>query len=199
MSIRELTPVKNEFYRQDVIDLARNLLGKYFVKSDSGQLLAGKIVETEAYHEEGDESCRASRGKTSRNEVMFGPPGVLYVYFTYGMHYCMNIVAEGENTAVAILIRAMEPVQGIDTMIKNRGGKHDLYNLASGPAKLCQAFGIDKKYNGYNLTGGNIFIADAPPIAEKDIVVAKRIGISKAVDHPWRFYIRGSKFVSKKQ
>ncbi|MDH4199391.1 MAG: DNA-3-methyladenine glycosylase [Spirochaetia bacterium] len=185
------------FYKQDTISLAKNLLGKIFIRKLDGQILAGKIVETEAYHQQGDPSCHAHNGKTRRNAVMFEPPGHLYVYFTYGMHYCMNIVAEPEGIAAAVLIRSLEPLEGIEMMQKLRGNKIECKNLCNGPAKLCQAFDITKQQNGYFLEGKDIFISDAPSIAEQDIVITTRIGISQGKELPWRFYIKNNMYVSK--
>ena len=185
------------FYKQDTISIARSLLGKNFTRIFQDRVLMGKIVETEAYHEIGDPSCHAHRGKTVRNAVMFGQPGHLYVYFTYGMHYCMNVVTEAEGIAAAVLIRALEPFEGIDIMQKNRGVQISQKNLCNGPAKLCQAFGITKEQNGQSLQSEDLYIADGDPVVDSAIVVSTRIGISKGKDLPWRFYIKNNPFVSK--
>ena len=197
MKLSGIHPLPVSFYDRPVLEVARDLLGKVFVRKLGGQLLAGKIVETEAYHETGDPSCHAHRGKTKRNEVMFGPPGHLYVYFTYGMHYCMNVVAEKEGTAAAVLVRALEPLEGLDIMQKNRGEKFRVKDYCNGPAKLCQALGITTEQNGSSLLSGGIIIADGQTISDSDTAVATRIGISQGKEHPWRFYIRGNGFVSK--
>lgn len=200
--MQKYTPLPESFYRQETLCLARRLLGKLFIRKINGKILIGKIVETEAYHQNGDPSCHAHRGKTPRNMVMFGPPGHLYVYFTYGMHFCMNIVSEEEGVAAAVLIRALEPLEGLPTMQKFRGQKVTLYNLASGPAKLCQAFAIGRNENGISLQSKSLFLAgfdkDNNDLSEQDIVVTTRIGISQGKDLPWRFYIKNNPFVSRK-
>ena len=186
------------FFETDTLTLAKNLLGKYFVRKLNNQTLIGMIVETEAYHETGDESCHAHRGKTPRNSVMFGPPGRLYVYFTYGMHYCMNIAAEAEGIGAAVLIRALEPVEGLDIMRKNRGMLDGEKSLCNGPAKLCQAFAISRAENGHDLQSREIYLTQGISVKSQDIVTATRIGISRAAELPWRFYVRSNLYVSRR-
>ena len=193
-----MQPLSRKFYLQRAVEAARNLLGKTFVRRDGRKVLAVKIVETEAYHENGDPSCHAYKGKTKRNEVMFGAPGHLYVYFTYGMHYCMNVVVEEENTAAAVLIRAGEIIEGIDIIKTNRGERHKLKDLTNGPAKLCEALNITTKENGITLLKSDIVITNGPVISDDDVVQTTRIGISEGRDLPWRFYIKDNEFVSKK-
>jgi DNA-3-methyladenine glycosylase len=185
------------FYSQNTLTVAKALLGKYLIRKHHDRVLVGKIVETEAYHEVGDPSCHAHRGKTPRNAVMFGPPGCLYVYFTYGMHYCMNIVTEAEGVAAAVLIRALEPLEGLDIMQTSRGEKITEKNLCNGPAKLCRAFFISTIQNGHSLQSDDIYISTGENIDDSDIAIATRIGISKGTDLPWRFYIKRNTFVSK--
>ncbi|MDH5718451.1 MAG: DNA-3-methyladenine glycosylase [Spirochaetia bacterium] len=197
LNINSLTPLSLSFYKKPTLKIAELLLGKYFVRYYKNKPLISRIVETEAYHETGDPACHAHNGKTKRNEVMFGPPAHLYVYFTYGMHYCLNVVTEKEGTAAAVLIRAIEPLQGVEVMRKLRGEKIILKNLANGPAKLCQAMDINKKTNGVSLLEKEIFIADNKSRKKFDIVKTTRIGISKGQSLPWRFYIKGNEFVSK--
>ncbi|MDH4263592.1 MAG: DNA-3-methyladenine glycosylase [Spirochaetia bacterium] len=201
MTIRNEKPVDkilpSAFYLQDTLTLAKALLGKHFTRIIHGKKLIGKIVETEAYHEDGDPSCHAHRGKTPRNAVMFGQPGCLYVYFTYGMHHCMNIVSEPEDIAAAVLIRALQPLEGIEVMQKNRGKNISTRQLCSGPAKLCQAFDISKIQNGHSLQSKDIYISSGENINDDDIEVTTRIGISKGIDLPWRFYIKNNPYVSK--
>ena len=206
IDFKRLEIVPEEFYNRDTLLVARELLGKYLVRryTPPGKkplTLAVKIVETEGYHMNGDDSCHAARGKTKRNEVMFGPPGRLYVYFTYGMHYCMNIVTEAEGVAAAVLLRAGEPVTGSETMQNLRGEKITHKLLAAGPARLCQALSITTEQNGITLDRPPLYIARDPqgPAIEKDqIIETTRIGISQAVDHPWRFYIKDNVFVSRR-
>jgi len=196
-AIEKMEKLPADFYYQPVLKTAKRLLGKYFVRRYNGKYLVGKIVETEAYHQDNDSSCHAHRGKTKRNEVMFGPPGHLYVYFTYGMHYCSNVVCEEENRAAAVLLRAVEPVAGVEMMQHLRGPKFGLKQLAAGPARFCQAFGIGKAENGADLFGEEIFIAAGRDEPSEEIVTTTRIGISSAVELPWRFYLKGNEFVSK--
>ncbi|MFO7872831.1 MAG: DNA-3-methyladenine glycosylase, partial [Candidatus Undinarchaeales archaeon] len=165
--------------------------GKVLYRKIDGNNLKGKIVETEGYLKD-DEACHASRGKTKRNEQMFGKPGTAYVYFTYGMHYCFNAVTKPEEVGETVLIRAVEPIKGIELMEKNRGRKE---NLTDGPAKLCQAFQIDKKLNGSDLTKGKFCILDSDE--KPEIKKAERIGIKLNADKKWRFYT-DSDFVSRK-
>lgn len=127
---------------------------------------------------------------------MFGEPGHLYVYFTYGMHYCCNVVVGPKGHGAAVLIRAIEPVSGQDIMRSNRGGQ-DGYNLTNGPAKLCQAFEIDKRLNGHDLTAKPLRLIISNPVEEKEIAQTTRIGISQAKEVPWRFYVKGHPYISK--
>lgn len=191
------------FYKRDVHTVAKELLGKIFVRKISDKILSGKIVEVEAYDGSIDESAHSFIGKTKRNEVMFKGGGFLYVYFTYGMHYCANIVTGNENDGCAVLIRSIEPIGGVELMAINRFNKKNLsskekFNLTNGPAKICQAFKITKKDNGKYLLDDDIFILDSPTIDEKDIFITKRIGIKKSVDLLWRYYIKDNSYVSKK-
>ena len=192
-----------DFYLNDTLTVARNLLGKIFVRKTEEKLLAAKIVETEAYVGAVDESAHSFRGETERNSVMFREGGHLYVYFTYGMYYLANVVTASEGTGDAALLRAMEPLEGIDFFAQNRFGKTELsekekINLLNGPAKICLAFGIDKEKNGVDLLGDEIFIVDASPVKENEIAIAERIGISKSKELPWRFYLANSKFISRR-
>ncbi len=191
------------FYTRDLLTVAKELLGKILVKNDEGQILSGKIVEVEAYDGSVDEAAHTFRGKTKRNEIMFGIGGFFYVYFTYGAHFCCNIVTGKSGKGTAVLIRGLEPVSGMEVMIKNRFNKNlvnekEKYNLTSGPGKICQAMAINKTHYGLDLTGDKIYLLDAPDIKEDDIAVSKRIGIKKSVDLPWRFYIKGNLYISKK-
>ncbi|HIK00669.1 TPA: DNA-3-methyladenine glycosylase [archaeon] len=186
--------LKRNFYLQPTLKVARELLGKILWYKRNGKVLSGKIVETEGYLRN-DPACHASRGMTERNKVMFGPAGHAYVYFTYGMYHCLNAVTQPEGIAEAVLIRAVEPLEGIEIMQRNRKTE-ELKNLTSGPGKLTQAFGIDKKLNGTDLTQGTFVILDSEEEIRK-IYRAPRIGIRVATDKLWRFYV-DSEFVSKK-
>ncbi len=185
--------LKRDFYERPTLKVAHDLLGKILYYKSSQGILSGKIVETEAYLQN-DAACHASRGMTPRNKAMFGPPGHAYVYFTYGMHYCFNVVTQKEGVGEAVLIRAVEPIKGIEIMKKNRGVE-DIKNLTNGPAKLCQAFGIDKRMNETDMTKGNFVILDSDE--KPKVHRSQRIGIKNNVEKLWRFYT-DSEFVSKK-
>lgn len=193
-----------EFFARPVRVVARQILGKLLVRREAdGTVIAGRIVETEAYLGADDAAAHSAAGLTQRNAVMFGPPGHCYVYFSYGMHYCANITCEPEGRAGCALIRALEPVAGIEAMSERRFRHPDdakVTLLCSGPARLCQALGIDRpRDNGKDLLARDSdlqLLDDGYRVAQ--IVTTKRIGISKAVDLPLRFYVAGSEHVSKK-
>jgi DNA-3-methyladenine glycosylase len=192
-----------KFYLKDVLTVAKKLLGKILVKKTSSNIYSGIIVEVEAYDGLIDEASHAFIGKTKRNEVMFNKGGFLYVYFTYGMYFCCNVVTGKENEGKAVLIRALQPVEGIKQMAINRFGKDflsdkELLNLTSGPGKICKAFNITRKENGINLLSDEIYILDRKNIPDENIVVTMRIGIKKSADLLWRFYIKNNSFVSKR-
>jgi DNA-3-methyladenine glycosylase len=187
--------LKREFYNRPTLKVARELLGKYLVVEKSGRLASGKIVETEAYIGFKDPASHAYRGITARNQVMFGEPGCAYVYLTHGIHHCLNFVTERKGYPAAVLIRALEPAQGAELMRKRRG-RPKLEDLGSGPAKLCQALGIDRKLNGAYLCSGVIWVEDRGEGVEA-IVSSPRIGITEGKEKNWRFYIRDNEFVSR--
>lgn len=202
-----LKKLTREFYAGELISVAKSLLGKIFVKEDEDRLFAGHIVEVEAYDGSIDEAAHTFIGRTPRNEIMFGPGGYLYVYFTYGMYFCCNVVTGHEGEGKAVLLRAVEPIEGISFMAQNRLKKallevesltkKEFLNLTSGPGKLCQAFNITRRDNGTDLLGDRIFILESAKVKEEDIAASKRIGITKSVDLPWRFFIKNNPFVSK--
>lgn len=179
----------------DVVDVAKRLLGCLLIRDIGGERLVGKIVETEAYHQS-DAASHSYKGRTPRTDVMFGPAGHMYVYFTYGMHYCMNVVTGQMGEGSAVLIRAIEPLEGIETMRVNRKGLPDK-QLTNGPAKVCQALRIDKTYNGHDLRAVPVQLQLEHPLPKETITVTTRIGIAKDAYRPWRFYITGNSFVSK--
>jgi len=192
-----------KFYTRDVHVVAKELLGKFLVRKTGRIFLTGKIVEVEAYDGSIDKAAHTYGGKTKRNEVMFNEGGFLYVYFTYGMHFCSNVVTGKLNEGSAVLIRAVEPADGIDQMAINRFGKNnisafELKNLTNGPAKICRAFDIACSLNGIDLTGEEIFILDSPKLSANKIAASTRIGIKKSVDLPWRYYIKNNSFLSRK-
>jgi DNA-3-methyladenine glycosylase len=177
--------------------VAEGLLGAVLVHETPEGTTAGRIVECEAYVGEGDPACHASRGKTARNGIMYGSPGFAYVYFTYGMHYLLNAVTEREGFPAAVLIRAVEPLAGLEHMAARRG-THEPKLLASGPARLTQAFGIDKAHNGADLTGGPLTIRRPRSVNNSEVVWTSRIGISRGMEMPWRCYLADNLFVSKR-
>lgn len=184
------------FYSRDTGRVARELLGKALVHHSSGGITAGIIVETEAYLQ-GDPACHAYRGMTPRNRAMFGPPGRAYIYFTYGMHYCFNVVTAAPGVGEAVLIRALEPLAGIELM-RARRGRHNIRELCSGPARLVQAMGIDPGMYGHNLTERPLLLIRGSDIPEASTAVAARVGITAGAELPLRFYIKDSIYVSKK-
>jgi DNA-3-methyladenine glycosylase len=192
-----LKPEIEEILLLSSLEAAPRLLGCFLVRQTPAGRIKVKIVETEAYHQE-DPASHSFRGITPRTAPMFEAGGRLYVYFTYGMHYCINIVVGKKGVGEAVLIRAAEPVEGIEIMRANRGVT-DINNLANGPGKLAQALGItDTSLSGKILNKSSILLhPPAQRIGPKDIVNAPRVGIRKAIDLPWRFYIRGNPYVSK--
>ena len=184
------------FYLRPTLLVAKNLLGKYLVRKFAHAVLIGKIVEVEAYLGERDPASHAYNGRTNRNEVMFWKGGHLYVYFTYGMHYCANVVTGDPQIARAVLLRAVEPVEGIAFMKKHRGKEIEKSMLTNGPAKSCQAFGIDRKDNGVDLLGNVIYIAQGEAIPRTAVLSSPRIGITRAIHHRWRFYVKDNPWVS---
>jgi DNA-3-methyladenine glycosylase len=175
--------------------VAPRLLGCELEREIDGQTLVGRIVETEAY-KKSDSASHSYHGQTPRTEVMFGPAGFLYVYFTYGMHYCCNVVTGKVGEGSAVLIRAIEPLKGERSMSLNRHGLRGI-QLTNGPAKLCQALQINKRMNGQDLRQKPLQLIIKPALETDHVVQTTRIGITKAQDAPLRFYIKGSEYVSK--
>ncbi len=189
--------LERQFYETPTLELAEKLLGKIFVRILPGNIrLKGRIVETEAYLGQQDEACHAWRGRTARNQMMYRAPGTMYVYFTYGSHYMLNIVSEPENSAGAVLIRAMEPVEGVSFMEEQRETCM-ITNLMSGPGKLAKAFAIDGSCNGKDLFSEEFFVEDAPPLPKEMIGSSNRVGISRSRELPWRKFIINNPHVSK--
>jgi DNA-3-methyladenine glycosylase len=190
------------FYMQSTLQIARDLLGKHIIRLLGGKFLMGTIVETEAYLHN-DPASHSFRGQTQRNKVMFFEGGHLYVYFTYGMHFCANVVTGKKNIGEAVLIRAVEPIAGIEVMMKNRFPKlksidhHSIINLTNGPAKFCQAFGIARQENGLNLLDSEIRITEGESVPAKLIKRSARIGIRHGVEKKWRFFVAGNRWVSR--
>jgi DNA-3-methyladenine glycosylase len=179
--------ITRDFYARGTLTVARQLIGMHLVRAEGRTIRAGRIVETEAYRGPQDRAAHSSRGRTSRTEVMFGPPGHAYVYFIYGFWYCLNLVTAAEGVPHAVLLRALEPVTGID-------------DKTWGPGLLCRAMHIDKKLNGADLCGDALWL-ERPPVSSRPPRVARseRIGVEYAGDwarRPWRFYDRDSPYVS---
>ncbi len=175
-------------------DVASRLLGCELERELDGRVARVRIVETEAY-DQADVASHSYRGETERTKVMFGHAGHLYVYFTYGMHYCANVVTGTKGHGAAVLIRAVEPLVGV-ALIEERRGKTGVATT-NGPAKLCQALGIDSRLNGHDLRGGELRLVAHPPLLAHAITQTTRIGISQGKDVPWRFYVTESPFVSR--
>jgi DNA-3-methyladenine glycosylase len=185
-------PLPRDFFERAVVDVARDLVG--CVVAHDGT--AGTIVEAEAYHES-EPACHAFVGLTPRTETLFGPPGRAYVYRSYGIHAMLNAVSEAEGTGAAVLIRALEPLRGVDAMRARRGVQR-VEDLCSGPGKLAQALGIGLELDGSDLATGPIRLLGPPAQDERPRLAAgPRIGITKAADLPWRFSAAGSRFVSR--
>jgi DNA-3-methyladenine glycosylase len=176
-------------------DVARRLVGCRLVRVVSGKRLAGVIVETEAYRGPRDPASHAYHGRTRRNEVMFGPPGHAYVYFTMGMHYCLNVTTEPRGVPAAVLIRAVQPVEGVEAMKRNRGVE-DKQKLGSGPGNLTKALGIDGGLNGEDMvTSRRLFIEEGKSV--EPVMTSTRVGVSAGIATRWRFFAAGNPFVSK--
>jgi DNA-3-methyladenine glycosylase len=190
--------LRRSFYEQPTIEVARQLLGKYLIRKHPDGTTVGRIVETEAYIGPQDKACHASRGRTPRTEIMFGRAGHAYVYMIYGFHYMLNIVTEAADFPAAVLIRAVEPLEGLSLM-QSRRQTERLRSLASGPGKLCRAFAIDRTLNGNDVCGKVLYLDDHGEPAPK-VMTTPRIGVDYAgkwKDKPWRFLIKGNEFVSK--
>jgi DNA-3-methyladenine glycosylase len=194
-TIVQAPALPREFYDRDPALVARDLLGKLLVRRSPEGTCAGRIVETEAYLSANDPACHANRGQTLRNAAMFGPPGHAYVYMIHAK-WCFNTVTEAEHCGSAVLIRALEPLAGIELM-QLRRGTDKLLDLARGPARLCQALDITRQLDGWDLTRRkSLWIADDGSQPAEKIVATPRIGISQAVDLPLRFCYAGNRFVS---
>lgn len=200
--------LEREFYNRDSIFVAKDLLGKVLVHEKEGQRISAMIVEVEAYMGVVDKAAHSYGGRrTSRVEVMYGNPGYSYIFLIYGMYNCFNIVTNEKEIPQAVLIRAVEPLDGVEGMAQNRFGKpfdeltkSQRRGLTNGPGKLCGALSLDRSFNGIDLCGNNIYIEDST-VKNLSIVTTKRVGIDyaeEAKDFPWRFYIEGNEYVSVK-
>jgi DNA-3-methyladenine glycosylase len=183
------------FYARSTVEVARALLGKVLVHGPT----AGIIVETEAYLGGDDLAAHSARGLTERTRVIFGPPGHAYVYLIYGMYQCLNLVAEANGRPGCVLIRALQPVSGVELMHARRGAARPLEQLANGPGKLTLALGITRAHNGTDVTRGALVVRQAPGVGEIEIAVTPRIGITRSAELPLRFLLTGSGFVSARR
>lgn len=194
-------PLPRELYRRDPLAVAPELLNKVLVhQSPETGVRAGRIVEVEAYRGAVDPASHAFRGRTARNATMFGPAGHLYVYFTYGMHFCSNVVCDDEGVAGAVLLRALTPIEGVDAMRAARPTSRRDADLCAGPARLCLALGLDRAFDGADLVSGDrgVTVVDdgVPPPSEP--ATSGRIGLSVAKDVQWRFYVAGAVGLSRR-
>ena len=194
-----LAPLPRRFYRRSAEEVARDHLGANLVSTIDGEYTAGRIVETEAYVGPHDPASHAAErtGRTARNESMFGPPGIAYVYRIYGIHWCLNVVTGEPDYPAAALIRAVEPVEGVEVMRRRRGEKRIDRELTSGPGRLAQAFGITGQEDGHPLDRPPLMIVQGEPVSDDAVAVGPRIGITRAVEWPLRYFVRGNSFVSR--
>ena len=189
--------LRRDFYDRETEIVARELLGAVLECRTEEGLASGIIVETEAYIGEHDAACHAAVGRTRRTEPLYGPPGNAYVYFIYGMHWCINAVTRGEGLPSAVLIRALEPLDGLSLMRRRRRKARSDRELTNGPGKLCAALGIDRRMNGLPLQRYPIVIRGGDRVGDGDVETTPRIGITQAADWPLRFFVRGNPFVSR--
>lgn len=197
-----MTILDHDFFTRPTLTVAKALLGQKLVREVNGQRLSGLIVETEAYIGPKDSASHASKGRTDRTEVMYGPPGHTYVYLIYGQYYMLNLVTERETFPAAVLIRALEPSTGLEMMQANRAQATKSTRLTNGPGKLCQALDIDKTLHNWDVTlGQKLWLEPGGPVPTSAIAAGPRIGIAYARPEdrtaPWRFWVRGNRFVSK--
>jgi DNA-3-methyladenine glycosylase len=192
--VRRFRPLPRRFFARNAVDVARGLIGALLVHETPAGVRAGRIVETEAYGGTDDPASHAFR-RTARSEIMFGRPGIAYVYFSYGMHWCLNVVTDPQGAAGAVLLRALEPREGVALMRRRAGPLPDA-RLASGPGRLTRAMGVTKGHNGADLTDGALYIA-AGGRRRGAVVTGVRVGISSAADRPWRFGLAGSPALSR--
>ncbi len=197
-SIRRAATLPVAFFARPADVVARELLGAVMVSRLGGSVTRGRIVETEAYLGHDDPAAHGYLGRrNARNAAIFGPAGSWYVYLSYGMHWCANLVCAREGEAAAVLIRALEPLDGLDAMRARRGGVGD-HQLCSGPGKLCQALGITRALDGQMMAASDVGVAEGDPIEPAVVSATPRVGISKAADWPLRFVIAGSRWASRR-
>ena len=196
-----MSRLSRSFYARDTLTVARELLGQRLVRLLDSERISGRIVEVEAYVGERDQASHARFGRTRRNKPMYGPPGHAYVYLIYGMHHCLNVVTERDGYPAATLIRALEPLEGIEEMRTRRGGRPDK-QLTSGPARLCQALDIGRQFDGADLCAPDalLFLEEDAEVPDAAVASGPRVGVrgdEVAVTVPWRFYVRENRNVSR--
>jgi len=201
MAHKAANRLKRAFFARDTLTVTRELMGQRLVRVLDGKRTSGRIVEVEAYIGEDDQASHARPGRTRRNAPMYGPPGHAYVYFIYGMHHCLNIVTEWEGYPAAVLVRALEPLEGVEAMRARRDGRPDV-QLTSGPARLCQALDIDRRFDGADLCVPDalLFLEEDAPIPDGAVAASPRVGVrgdEVAVTVPWRFYVLDNQYVSR--
>ena len=189
--------LNREFYDRETELVAREMLGTVLECRTERGIASGMVVETEAYIGEEDPACHAAVGRTRRTEPLYGRPGSSYVYFIYGVHWCFNAVTRREGLPSAVLVRALQPLEGIGLMKERRGPRISEVNLTNGPGKLCAALGIDGSCNGLSLQRGPLVVREGRRVPSSRIVTTTRIGITKAAEWPLRYYIEGNEFVSR--
>ena len=194
MPAKKPAKLNRKFFERPTLQVARELLGKQIVFNGRHQKLSARIVEVEAYIGKNDPACHASRGKTKRTAVMFGPGGVSYVYFIYGMYHCLNFVTEKEDFAAAVLLRAAEPEEGLQAMKENSPGSKEK-DLLRGPGRFCRSFGISKVHSGLDLSEETIYLEDRRREV-KSIGKTTRVGIKEGAGLLWRFYDKNSQMIS---
>jgi DNA-3-methyladenine glycosylase len=190
-------PLLREFYARETEVVARELLGTILECRTRDGLAAGRIVETEAYLGEHDLACHAAAGRTARTAPLYGPPGMAYIYFIYGRYWCFNAVTRAEDAPSAVLVRALEPVEGIDLMRRRRPRAARPHDLTNGPGKLCLALGITGAHNCLRLDRPPLVIRHGEPVPDTDVSLSPRIGITQCADWPLRWFISGNPFVSR--
>jgi DNA-3-methyladenine glycosylase len=195
---RDFHPIPAAFFDRPAESVARDLLGGVLISTIGGEETVGRIVEAEAYIGPHDPASHAAEriGRTARNASMFGPPGIAYVYRIYGLHWCLNVVTGPEGYPAAVLIRALEPLAGIETMRRRRRLRRD-HELTSGPARLAEALGITGALDGHPLQEPPLVLAAGEPVPDEAVAVGPRIGVTRAQDWPLRFYVRGNPWVSR--
>ncbi len=201
MRATQYKTLRRAFFARPSPAVARALLGKQLVSTIDGVETSGRIVETEAYLGPADDASHAAAriGRTARNATMFGPPGTAYVYLIYGVHWCLNVVTDRVGFPGAVLLRAIAPVSGIDTMIARRGAarSRDVASLGRGPGNLARALGVTRALDGHTLSRPPLLIADAPDLPDAAVAVGPRIGVTRARDWPLRFHVRSEPSVSR--